>query len=365
MNDKKLILVLVQKEEEIKKFETIFALTDFSYSFVKSLNQAIEKMNKYRPSAIIISENIWPPPEIYINEIKRYFPDIPLIVALKAKDIVKKEKYISQNIYVIDFPWTEVELINTIRSIYEKKEEIIILKEKKLYMKYILLFILFFFLSSGIGIYLVKTDKKNIKIDKNITIPSKNISGFFYKENNLYVYDWVIQSFYVFNEKKEMIIKSFITKDIISNLKDSGNGFFFAITDENEIKKINKKDFTRISSKKFDEKIKDLCFDGAYVWILTSNHLIKSFNNDEMTEINRYMLSKPLYADYIGCDSDDKIILYTPSKILVTSSENPKEIIKTITPPEFKVISFDYRKNKLRYIFESHNKSIYSETPIY
>jgi hypothetical protein len=368
MIEKKFIIVIVQKEEEKKRFETIFSLTDFSYSFVKSLNEAFNKINEYKPFALIISENIWPPVDIYISEIKRYFNDIPIIVALKAKDIVKKEKYLSEGLYVMDFPHTEIDLINIIRTIDEKKEEKVIEKEKKLYTKYFLPILILFFLLTGLGIYITgKTQKEKNKTDTSkIVIPSRNISGFFYNENKLYIYDWFIQSFYIFDEKKDLSIKSFITKDILKLIKDSSESYFFAVNDENEIEKINKKDLKILSTKKTEEKIKDLCFDGAYIWILTDSYLIKSLNNDEITEINRYILSEQLkQAEYIGCDKDDKIVLYTPSKIIITSSQNPNEILKTIIPPEFKVLSFDYRENKLKYILELHEKSIYTELPLY
>ncbi|MCX7871551.1 MAG: hypothetical protein N2485_08335, partial [bacterium] len=77
-------------------------------------------------------------------------------------------------------------------------------------------------------------------------------------------------------------------------IKDSGSNFFFAITDEKEIKKILKDEKnTLISSVNYND-IKDICFDGMYIWILEKENLTKALNNDTMSIIEKFSLTEEL-----------------------------------------------------------------------
>ncbi len=353
------IIVITKKIEEIKRFETIAKLLKLKIFFAENLNQLCNMLEKFIPLVVIIVEDEDPPSELYFKEIKRIAPLLCVIIAMKEKNSEKKKKYEKVFDGVLNYPWTEVELKNIINSILSIKLHPLKTEKNKIKINYILIPLITFIAIIFLTILLPSNkkqplDKNNIK---KIQIPSKNISGFFETGKRKYIYDWVIQAFYIYNENNELeTIKNLPTKEIITILKDGETGNFFTVSDEGEVIKRNKDEsFSIVSRVKYLLKIEDLCYDGMYVWILTKGNLIKTLNNSELTTISTYSLPEE-NVKYLGCSSDE-IYLYSPSKIYNTSTYEPNLIKTTLQSPSKKVIHFDYKNGKIIYIYEEDKKA--------
>ncbi len=176
--------------------------------------------------------------------------------------------------------------------------------------------------------------KQEIKKDFFL-IPSNTVSGFITINNKLYIYDWVIQSFYVFDYKSKELLetKKFFTPYIITTIKDTRADFFLAITDSGEIKKFLKDNkFTEISSTLYT-KPKDLCYDGMYVWIVNDDELIKAINNDALTPLESHPLEDDFKkVEHIICYKNN-LYFYINRSLIKTDETRPFDKISKITLP--------------------------------
>lgn len=354
------IIIISKNLENHKRIETLFSLIGYKPYFVEDINKLFGLMEKFIPFAIVIVEEKDIPLETYAREIKRFAPLIYIIALQKESSILTREKLLENFDYVIPSPWTDIELIKALKINENSKKIGINEKEKKIDKKIISITVLFIVaLSVNITFFIPQKNEEANKQEK-ISIPKQTISGFYTKDDKLYIYDWILQSFYVYNKNNLQTIENFITPFVISNIKDGNDDFFFIINDENEIeKRIKNEKFNLISKIKYDEKIVDICFDKMYVWILTENSLIKSINNDTLTQLEKYDISN-IKPKYLGCDKYE-ILYYTTSKIYKATTEKPTQIQIYKTSPNVKVIAFDYKNSKIRYIYTQNNKSYFIE----
>lgn len=354
------VIIIVQNLEDTKRMETIFQLAGYKPFFCRNINEAADMLEKFVPLALIITESYDPPSDIYAKEIKKIAPLLPVIIAQKNKDSIKREEFRKIADDVIEFPWTEIELAKKL-SLFESRKVVIEEKPVKK-IKNLTPIILIAIVIMIIPFFATLFNKKESDKPKEekIIIPTHNISGFFSFSGKTYIYDWLLQSFYIYDVHNLETIKNFQTSEIATTIKDGGEGFFFFITDNGEIKKRTKSgSYNIISSTRPPQIPKDICFDGMYVWILTENNIIKSMNDDNLSQISKYNLP---YDDieYIGCDGYE-IYYYSKSKIYASTTENPSAIIKTLISPDKKILSFDYKNKKIRYIYQEKSNSIYGE----
>ncbi|HOL63084.1 MAG: hypothetical protein ACP5SD_09920 [Elusimicrobiales bacterium] len=358
------VIIITQNLEDTKRMETIFQLAGYKPFFCRNINEASDMLEKFVPLALIITESSDPPAEIYAKEIKKIAPLLPVIIAQKNKDFVKREEFRKIADEVIEFPWTEVELAKKL-SLFESRK--VVIEEKpakkiKNLTPIILITTLIMIIPFSATLFNKKESDK--PKDERIIVPTVNISGFFSHSGKTYIYDWLLQSFYIYDKDKLETIKNFPTSEIATIVKDGGEGFFFFITDNWEVKKRTKSgSYNIISSTKPAQAPKDICFDGMYVWMLTENNIIKSMNDDNLSQISRYNLP---YDDieYIGCDGYE-IYYYSKSKIYASTTENPSVITKKLISPDKKILSFDYKGKKIRYIYQENSNSIYGEIKTY
>jgi len=358
------IIVITSKLEDIKRFETISKLSGYKVYFAENLKRACDMLEKFIPLAIIITPDSDIPPEAAAKEIKRFAPLLPLILALKSNKMPDEYRELFDDF--MEFPWTEIELAKKLFSFENKK----IIQDKSLNNKKIIKMIPLILLSLAIIIipFIIITEgNKNNKSPENnylpVKIPTSNISGFFSNANKLYIYDWLLESFYIYSKDNLEYISRANIYEIGTLIKDSGDKFFFVLTDSLKLEKRNKdSSYNIISSTKIAKPLKDICFDGMYVWRVEEDKIIKSINDDNLTEISKYNIP---YQDieYIGCDGYD-IYYYTRSKIYHSTTDNPSVTDRYIISPDKKIISFDYKDNRIRYIYQENKNSYYNEIKI-
>ncbi|MGC9070897.1 MAG: hypothetical protein ACP5IO_06280 [Elusimicrobiales bacterium] len=358
------IIVISAREENIKKMKTILDLCGYKGYFASDLNDVFSITEKFVPLSIVIVEEEEAKTEIFLKEIKRYMSLIPVIIMMSEKDHIKREKYISigANI-VIEFPWSDVDFAKKIEMLEIKNIEVENRqKESKKRIKnqaiVLSIFLFIFVLALIIPVKFLSKTKEVAKKDF-FSIPSTSISGFIKKDNKLYVYDWVIQSFYVFDyQTKELIeTKKFFTPYIITLIKDTTANFFFAITDSGEIKKFLKDNrFTEFSSTLYPYA-KDLCYDGMYVWIANDEYLIKALNNDLLTPVERYPLKQELSKiQHIAC-AKNNIYYYINNTLIKTEEKRPFDKISKISLP-YRILFIDLMSDeKIAYIKQDKEKS--------
>lgn len=362
------IIILASKEENIKKIKTICELSGYSAYFAYDLNDFFHIIERFIPLAVFIVEEDEEKTAIFLREIKRHFPLLPIIIMMSEKNHVKREKYSSTGVFdVIEFPWTEISFAKTINSVENlnlkiEKEEKKVTKKLNLSLTSVISSVLIFTLVLIIPIMFNKTQNNISSKPKEISIPSSTISGFFVRGNEIYVYDWAVQTFYILDREKKEIIKTkkFFTPYIITLIKDSNHNFFFALTDTGEIKKILKDEkFTEIASiKKPDTK--DICYDGMYVWIFEDHYINKSLNNDQLSVMENYILSDELSgAKFISCENET-LIYYTGSKLIKTSTLNPLKINSSMTFP-YQISAFNINNGNIIYINNQKDISILKE----
>lgn len=368
------VIVIAKRDENIKRIKTIFELIGYNIFLADDLNFAFNLVERFTPLAILVAEEDKDTTQIYIKELKRHLPITPIIVLMSEKNNIKKELYLKDVYEVIDYPWTEImisQVLNLIEIKSIKNQEL--KKETKqkslkdfLYLTTIIIMIVLSF------VLFLKLTPSKIDNEKNktkeIKIPSKNITGFFEKDNNYYFYDWAIQSFYVIEKRGYDIvsIKNFFTPYIITSIKDSGLNSFFALTDNGEIKKFLKNDkFSEVYSINNTDynSITDICYDGMYIWILKDNYIAKIFDNEKAEIIERYLLPEEISGtNHIEC-SKDQIFYYKDSKIYIANIKNPVQVDKKLTIDN-KIISLNYLDEKLFLIISFSNNSIVKEISI-
>ncbi|MEF3279394.1 MAG: response regulator [Elusimicrobiota bacterium] len=361
------VIIITPKYEERRRFETIFKLLGYVPYFADNLNQSLNMLEQFAPLTILIAEREGTETETYIRELKRNFPLLPIIIAPSSTNRHKKEIFLGCGAdFVLGVPWVEAEIAGILKSIENKKMTITEkneIKRDKTAIKIIIAFILLSLLLFMLSIPQKKEEKTYKEIDK-IVIPTKNISGFLNINGKIYIYDWLLQSFYIFNKENRIeSVRNFPTKEIATIVKDANNGFFFFITDSMEIEKRSKDDsFKLISKVKYENMPLDICFDGINVWILTKKELIKAINNDTLSQEATYSI--PLDdIKYIGC-SDYDIYYYSNSKIYHANTRSPNSIDNRITLPHKNIIAFDYKENKISYIYQQDKNSYYEEIKI-
>lgn len=363
------VIVISEKEENIKKLKTIFNLAGYNLYLSNDLNNAFNMIEKFLPLALIIVEEDEIKAEIYIKEIRRYLPLIPVIIMLNTKDHLKRERYLSYGIYdVIEQPWTEITLATILNSIETKNIHNIDTKKKitkKIYKDIFYLsvtLILIIILFSITKILYIQKQENTKTTQLEATVPSVSISGFFEKNGYIYIYDWAIQSFYVINYRTSTLenIKYFFTPYIITSIKDSGTNSFFAITDTKDIKRFIKDDkIIELSSIRYED-VKDICFDGMYIWILENEFITKALNNDTLSIIEKFNLPQQLIkSEHITCNQNT-IIYYTDSKAFISEIEKPTIITKSINI-HYKMSSVNIINNRIIFITPMKNKSYIKE----
>lgn len=371
MNNKD-IIVIAKKDENINRIKTIFKLIGYNLFLADDLNSAFNFIERFPPLAILVTEEEEETTKIYLKELKRHLPVTPLIVLMNKKDYTKREEYLKYTYDVIEQPWTELNIAQSLNLLEIKKikEQKIKKETKKEYLKnlFYLFSITILIITSFLILLKIMTSKINKEEKKieEIKIPSKNITGLFEKDSHYYIYDWTIQSFYILEKGKDNIvsIKNFFTPYIITSIKDSQLNFFFAITDNNEIKKILKDDkFREVYSLKSHDNILDVCYDGMYIWALQEDYLIKIFDNEKGEIIERHMLPQELLeTKHLACNNDE-IFYYKEQKIYIANIKNPIKINKRLITDN-KVISLNYLNKKLILIMDSSNNSSIKELQI-
>lgn len=367
------LIVISEKEENIKRLKTISTLAGYNLFVGNELQDAVKMIERFLPLAIIIVDEDEAKTEVYIKEIKRQLPLIPIIIMLETKDHQKRERYLLSGIYdVIEQPWTEIALSTTLHSLeikaIQNKEFSNQIKKSSykniLSLILIIIPILLILLLLSKLLYLEK-QKEEKKKEKDISVPSVNISGFFQKDGFLYLYDWAIQSFYVIDYQRSTLesTKYFFTPYIITSIKDTGANSFFAITDTNEIKRFSKDEkLTQLSSIRYDN-VKDLCFDGMYIWIVEDGFISKALDNDKLTIVERFSLPQNLSkTEHLIC-TKDKLLYYISPYLFIADAEKPNVVKRDMKFP-YKVNALNIINNKILFITPSHNKSYIKEIAI-
>lgn len=370
------VLVIAKKEENIKRIKTIFELIGYNFFIADDINSAFRVIEKFIPLAIIIVEEDEETTSIYVREIKRYSPLLPIIILMNEKNHQKREKYLNEVHEVIEYPWTEIMLAETLNILEIKKIKSLKVKdsyEKKISKNLTHIFMISFGVMF-ISIILLKLTPSKKNENKVIThhefkIPSKNISGFFERQNYYYVYDWAIQSFYVSDRKDGSLIniKNFFTPYIITSIKEGGSSFFFALTDNNEIKKILKDEkFRELYTLSGYKNIADICYDGMYIWVLNETNIMKILDSEKNEIIERYNLPDEIIgANHLSCDND-KLFYYKEPNIYIASLKNPIKIEKKITT-KHRILSLNSVNGKTFFIAHLSGNSYIEElkTPNY
>lgn len=352
------IIILVQNEYDRERLSRLFEYMGYTPLFVSNLNELFKILEKIIPLTVFILESTDPAPEIIIREIKRITPLLPVNIIMKEKNHIKKEKYTELGVFdTIETPWTSENILEIIKKIENYKFESNI-KNETITKNIILIGILAISLISMVIFFISHIKQKDKDLNRNqpltMTLPSKNISGYFKKQNKLYIYDWLIQSFYTYNTTTDKLenVRLFKTSKIGIIVKDMKD-FFAFVNDEYEIeKRLKDENFTLISKIKFGDRIDDLCYDNMYIWMLSENNLYKMINNDRLTTTEVYTLDKNKNIKYIAC-SKYKLYFYTPSQILYSHQEKPDELKFYSESPSRNIIYFDYEYDNENFIYIS------------
>ncbi len=112
------IIIISSQQENTKKMKTIIELCGYKGFFVEDLNEAFNITDKFVPLLIVIVDEEESKTEIFLKEIKRYMPLMPVIIMMSEKNHIRAEKLISFGAYsVIEFPWTEVEFAKKVEML--------------------------------------------------------------------------------------------------------------------------------------------------------------------------------------------------------------------------------------------------------
>ena len=348
-------IIISKDERERYKLKNIFDFIGAKPIFAADLNEAFSILERTPARAIFISENIEIPINIAIKEFKRMIPLMPVFILLKNTDHNTAIEYMKLGAFdCAQYPWTPEEIAPMYKKSISLIKTEISFKPKKDYKKItIAIFSALLMLLSFISYYYKKkSNLEAMKLKEKIsetTIAGKNIAGFFFDKNNIYISHWDLQTIYRYSLSEfKLISAEKIPNFIMQNIVDFKT-YFSIIRDDNIIENRLKDDkFTLISKIGPINDISEVCFDGMYIWSINKDKttLSKRINNQNWEILQNFELKQ---KDFGAFNCDEKYFYYynkNNGEIELYSLKDPEKMIGEIKNQE-KIIAISSYENNL------------------
>lgn len=329
-------IIAISHENEIATLRTFFKLAGADPVFARDLNDAFELIERTQPVAIFVTENSDPSAEICLRELKRHTPSLPVCIMLKKRDSEAERKYLRLGAFsCIQYPWAPEDaasVFSLARASILKKIEFKPRKKRiwPVVAAASIVFILAVSLSYFYGIK--KEREKTLKAiyPTSVKIPDHNISGILFDSENVYLYDWLLQTVFKYSQKDLSPARAKKIPYIIYRYAaDFITQFVFLSDDGYLIRRAKDEELTILEKSGPFSGFSQFCFDGIYVWSLDEkdNIIRKRVNNAQLNELQSFPLNSRPMA--ISCSTTN--IYYAYNEYYEKASlSDPQRIIASI-----------------------------------
>ncbi len=338
-------IIAISNENEIATLRTFFRLAGADPVFARDLNDAFELIERTQPVAVFVTENSDPSAEICLRELKRHTPSLPVCIMLKKRDSESERKYLRLGAFsCIQYPWAPEEaasVFSLTRTAILKKIEFKPRKKKiwPIITATSVLFILTVFFSYFYGIKKERENTLKAIYPDSVKIADDNISGILFDSENVYLYNWLLQTIFKYSQKDLSSAKvKKIPYDIYRYASDFITQFVFLSDDGYLVRRAKDEQFTILEKSGPFSGFSQFCFDGIYVWTLDEkeNILKKRINNAELNELQSFQLnSRPIAIScstkniyYAYNDYYEKASVSDPQRIIVSIKMSGEGILQ-------------------------------------
>lgn len=363
-------IISISSENELPQLRTLFKLAGADAVFARDLNDAFELIERTEPIAVFVTENSDPSAEISLRELKRHTPSLNVCVLLKNRDSEKERQYLRLGAFsCIHHPWTPEEaaaVFSMARPVLLKKIEF----KKRRKPSYLiwaagliaLSAMIFFSYLSGI-----KKEKANtFKAihPSSVKIPDPNISGIFFDEGNVYLYNWLLQT--VFKYSKKELSPSTVRKlpyDIYRYASDFITQAVFLSDDGFILRRAKDENLTVLDKSGPFSGFSQFCFDGIYVWTLNEKEgsLDRRINNRELEILKTFPLQTKPQA--LACSGRNLYYAYDGYYETARLQDPQKIIYSAKTDIKGKLAAFAYDGEKIWMVHKTPEGAFLSFIP--
>ncbi|GAB4032469.1 MAG: hypothetical protein Fur0012_11060 [Elusimicrobiota bacterium] len=363
-------IISISSENELPALRTLFKLAGANAVFARDLNDAFELIERTEPIAVFVTENSDPSAEICLRELKRHTPSLNVCVLLKNRDSERERQYLRLGAFsCISHPWTPEEaatVFSMARPVLLKKIEF--KKRKKpatlLWAAAALTLSTLIFLSYISGIKKEKANTIKAIYPSNVKISDPNISGIFFDEGNVYLYDWLLQT--VFKYSKKDLSPSMARKlpyDIYRYGSDFITQAVFLSDDGFLIRRAKDESLTVLDKSGPFSGFSQFCFDGIYVWTLDEKEglLAMRINNRELEILKSFPLQRKPQA--ISCSARNLYYAYD-GYYEAARLQDPQKIIYSVKIDiKGKLAAFAYDSEKIWLVHKTPDGTFLSFIP--